>query len=190
MRLHNINLESASKSDSDSNSSKDDSNSIHGFNRSSVLSDIHSVDHDLDNSSISKEEVFFPPIDPEKDFEGCKITIKHNTQEIFEKLIKYNAEFGLGVFYEQVMGNTNVTLSDWRQIEENVHVRDVHFLIKVKDVPFISQTRVHKTQTLKREGDRFTMRGSSTSLDVPYSSYFSIEDTWEFVPNEDHTVLR
>jgi hypothetical protein len=190
MRIYNIVTESAMKSDTDSNSSKDDSVSNLGLNRSVSFSDANSIDQDLDGNNISKEDVYFPPIDPDKVFEGCKITIKEKSSQIFDKLIKDNAEFGFGMFYEQVMCNTNVSLTEWKEIEENVFVRDVNFMIKVKDVPFVSQTRVHKIQKLKKEGDKFTFWGSSSSLDVPYSSYFTIEDIWEFMPYEDNCVLR
>lgn len=190
MRMYNIATDSNIKSDTDSNSSREEITSNLGFNHSVSFSDSNSNDPDLDISKESREDIYFPPIDPEKVFEGCKITIKDTTSIIFDKFFKDNANLGFGVFYQQVMDNTNVSISEWKEIEDNVYVRDVNFLMKVKDVPFVSQTRVHKTQKLKKEGDKFTFWGSSSSLDVPYSSYFSIEDTWEFVPYEDKCVLR
>ena len=191
LRVLNINTGSAMKSDTESDSSKDETTSNLEFNRSVTFCDSNSVDQDADSSAnISKEDVYFPPIDPEKIYEACKITINLSFTEIFEKLLKDNSANGFGVFYEQVVGHTNCSVSEWKQIEENLFVRDVNFLMKMKDVPFVSQSRVHKIQKLKKEGDKLTLMGSSSSLDVPYSSYFTIEDTWEFVPYEDKSVLR
>lgn len=183
-------------SDSESNSSEDHQNdnlnlTNSNFNRSTNLSEYNqSVDNDATCISSSKEEIYFPPLDTEKVFECCKIDIKIPIVEIYEKFLKDGAEFSWDKFYEDVVGNTNVSITEWKEIEPNLWIRDLNFLIKVKDVPFVTQTRVHKAQKLRKEGDKYTISGSSTSLDIPYSSYFHIEDTWEFISNGDRCVLR
>jgi hypothetical protein len=183
-------------SDSDSQSSEDEHNdnlnlTASNFNRSTNLSEFNqSVDNDAIGLSSSKDEIYFPPVDAEKVFECCKIELKMPLGQIYEKFLKDGAEYSWDKFYQEAVGNTNVSITEWKEIEPNISIRDLNFLIKVKDVPFVTQTRVHKAQKLKKDGDKYTLSGSSTSLDIPYSSYFHIEDTWEFVPNGDRCVLR
>jgi hypothetical protein len=167
------------QSDSDSDSSQEEKEiNLNSINRSSISE----ISAPLDQDDV-KEEVYFPAIDPSRIFECCKIELKISTVEVFEKFIKDDSEMSWKKFYEEAMGHTNVSVTEWKEIEPGTFIRDLNFLIKVNDVPFISQTRVHKAQKLKKEeSGKFIFSGSSTSLDVPYSSYFQIEDTWEFIP--------
>lgn len=76
-------------------------------------------------------------------------------------------------------------------LSNRVFVRTINFTIKVKDVPFINQTRVIKTQKLKKEGDKILYSTCTQSLDVPYCTYFTNEDIWEIIPKDnDKCILR
>jgi hypothetical protein len=175
---------------SDSNDSEGEQESIAGFNRSENLSN-YNVSEDTEIENSNKEEVYFPPIDPSKNYEYLKIVVKIPPSQLYEKFLKDNAELSWDKFYDEFIGTTNMTLTEWKEIEPNTFVRNFNFVIKVKDVPFLSQTRVNKAQKLIKEGDKITYTGSSTSLDVPYSSYFHVEDTWEIIPYDgDKSVIR
>lgn len=186
--------------DSESNSSEEEAEvNLNGINRSTNLSELNvSLDSEgLDNPNNSAE-VYFPPIDPDKVYECSKIEVKLSANEFFDKFLSDNAEFSIDKFYIEEMGHVNVNRTEWKELEpgSSTQIRDINFMMKVKDVPFISQTRVHKAQKLKKEalekgGEQFILSGSSSSLDVPYSSYFSIEDTWEIIPyTQDKCVVR
>ena len=58
-------------------------------------------------------------------------------------------------------------------------------------MPFISQTRIVRTQKLKREGEKMILATCSSSLDAPYCTYFVNEDIWEIIPKDsDKCILR
>ena len=193
LRIYNKKLNSNSnKSDSkqsESEQSSEDDDASHGFNRSQFMSETASqADSEIDLSN--KEDVYFPPVDTEKFHEFCKIIIKIKTDEFYEKFWKDGAELS-DAHFQELIGSTNVTITDWKEVESNTYIRDLNLVTKVKDVPFVTQTRVHKANKLVKDGAKYTSSTSSTSLDIPYSSYFHVEETWEIIPYEvDKTVLR
>jgi len=76
-------------------------------------------------------------------------------------------------------------------LPNRVFVRTINFTIKIKDVPFINQTRAIKTQKLKKEGEKILFSTCTQALDAPYCTYFTNEDIWEIIPKEnDKCILR
>ncbi len=62
------------------------------------------------------------------------------------------------------------------------YVRNIEFIIKLKNVPFIKQSRVHKVEKLKREENKIILTSGTRSIDAPYASYFHVEQSWEILP--------
>jgi len=96
---------------------------------------------------------------------------------------------------EEQLPNSNLNeplkLSINDMLPNQIYVRTVRFTIKVKDVPFINQTRIIKTQKLKKEGDKILYSTCTVSLDVPYCTYFTNEDIWEIIPKDnDKCIVR
>jgi hypothetical protein len=222
---------------SDTESSQDDETESNlQNNRSLNLSEMNtSVDMEKQESGL-KEEIYFPPNDPEKSVEGCKVLLRMTTQAFYDKFLKDQAEFSFDNFYQNALGHFNLTVSEWKElnienelnqsIQERPHnssqssinlpsmknesngqpinggnnvgnannntwLREINFLMKLKDTPFVNQTRVIKNQKLKKEGEKFILMSSSTGLDTPYCSYYACEDTWEIMPYDtDKCVLR
>lgn len=226
----NHNRESITQKSENGSSSNDEEEFNLGFNRSENISlSATSVENVMDNN---KEDVFFPPIDADKNIEYAKLQFKMTTQAFYDKILRDGAEFGFDKYFETFCGSTNFTMTEWKELGEvqeelvnssqipnnqssnpniqvssqNVnqlvssqlilkdgvtYVRDVKFVIKIKNVPFVNQTRVHKAQKLKKDGDKFILSCCNITLDTPYCSYYQIEDQWEIVPYDgDKCVVR
>jgi len=88
----------------------------------------------------------------------------------FEKFFSDKAEFSFLDFFT-LQGHSNITFTEWKDIEEvpdpnkiepsqsmdsikanKVRVREANMVVKVKGVPFLSETRVIKVQKCYKEG--------------------------------------
>ena len=78
-------------------------------------------------------------------------------------------------------------VAPWKLDEENnVHTRDIDFMIKVTDIPFGNPvTRVHCVQTYKKTDTLLEVIRISQSLDVPYGTSFKLEEKWTLEPFEN-----
>jgi hypothetical protein len=177
MRSHNLRNESSSESEIDTSSQNN-----------SIL-----TEHTNMTEAEGDGHEYFPQIDPEKIYEIGKYIFKMTPQAFYDKFYKDNAEISLDKFYIESMGHTNVNVNYWSELESDlgVFVREINFVIKLKDVPFVPTSRMIKAQKFIKEGDKISIVSSTTSLDVPYSSYFVVEDRWEIVPFEvDKSIVR
>jgi hypothetical protein len=170
-------IQSESESDSDDNTSH--------CNRSVLSESNHGVELEGEG-----QNEYFPVIDPEKIFEVGKFIFKLAPQAFFDTFFR-ETENSYIKFQQRVLDYFDTTVSEWKELEDqpNVFVRDILGGCKVKDVPFISESKFSKAQKYRKEGDKIIMNSSVTTLNIPYSSYFVVEDTWEIVPYEEDKCL-
>lgn len=116
-------------------------------------------------------------------FESLKVILPVTPQKFFELFFADNAVFGQ---YEFCMtrGDTEYEITNWTENEEmQGFTREVKFRTKING-PSIGPktTRVHRAQVYKWIDGAFELKTSSKALDVPYCSYFLVEDTWKVTP--------
>lgn len=150
-------------------------------------------DAETNNSSVDNDNdtgVYFPPVDSSKVTEVCKEEFKLSTIELFNKYFADKPELDLNIFNDRT-DKFDCTSTEWKEITPNVFVRDLDRVARLKDVPFCKQTRVHTSQKMVKDGDKYTISGSTNSLDAPYASYFTVEDVWEIMPlDSNRCVVR
>lgn len=144
----------------------------------------------VNDTSINKlnNEIDLDNIRPSLISSNTEINNKCNTNiNCCHNLIVNNEKENLIKMSEPA--SVKLSFEDLGQNKE--YLRTLQFVVKLKDVPFINQTRVIKSQKLIREGEKLICSSSSVNLDAPYCSYFSNEDTWEILPRDnDKCVLR
>lgn len=115
--------------------------------------------------------------------ESIKVILPVTPQKFFELFFADNAVFGQ---YEYCMnrGDTEYEITNWAENEEmQGFTREVKFRTKING-PAIGPktTRVHRAQVYKWIDGALEIKISSKALDVPYCSYFLVEDTWKVTP--------
>jgi len=189
--VNEVNEAYLSDSESNNTDNENEYNLSNTINTPKITGSSLDVTSNISFDGEERDEVYFPPVDPEKVFEIFKLEVELSLEQFYDTFLNNNAIYSIDKFYNEVMGHTGVTIAEWKEIQPNEFVRDLDFVVKVKDVPFVSQTRVHKSQKLKKEEGKCTLIGSSNSLDIPYSNYFYVEDTWEVVPlSSNKCVIR
>ena len=113
-------------------------------------------------NEINENQSQINNLNQDKQVNGCTSIIKDNP--IPEQIENNSTIFDPNKF----------TLNDLTP--NKVFIRTIYYTIKIKDVPFISQTRIVRTQKLKREGEKMILATCSSSLDAPYCTYFVNED--------------
>lgn len=84
----------------------------------------------------------------------------------------------------------DLVIPAWRVNEETgLHTREMDFSIKITDIPFGKNvTRVHCVQTYKKTETSLELVRINHSLDIPYSSYFHLEEKWIISSVENSTT--
>lgn len=81
-------------------------------------------------------------------------------------------------------------LSNLNELNNQVYLRFSCCRDKVKGVPFINSTRVHKFQKLVMKGSAIVFSTSTRSIDTPYADYFFVDDIFEIYPYHKKCLVR
>lgn len=74
--------------------------------------------------------------------------------------------------------------------ELQVFLRFSRFRDKVKGIPFVDTTRVHKHQKIIRKGNIIIYSTTTRSMDTPYADYFFVNDIYEVVSYQGKCLVR
>ena len=124
--------------------------------------------------------------------ESLKVVLPFTPQKFFELFFSENPTFGVKD-YCTLRGDTEFEITNWAENEELAGFsREIKFRTKING-PSIGPktTRVHRAQVYKWVDNSLILQTSSKALDVPYSSYFLVEDTWKITPiSAEKSMLR
>lgn len=115
--------------------------------------------------------------------ESLKTILPVTPQKFFELFFAEKAAFSLSDFCLG-RGDTEFDCTSWAENEEvSGFSRELKFRTKING-PSIGPktTRVHRAQIYKWVDGTLIVQTSSKALDVPYCSYFLVEDTWKISP--------
>lgn len=167
---------------------------------------VENKEKEKNSQSDQGEDIQFPPIDESRMYQACKVVINLSPDEFFAKYLGSESETSTVGFYKSLEDHFNVTISNWEKNQKDPNDpnvanepegfnRKLNFSLKLVGVPFVNQSEVTKTQkyTIQSNNNpKYIIKGSSSSVGVPYCTYFSIEDTLELYPymGESKCVLR
>ena len=110
--------------------------------------------------------------------ESLKVILPVTPQKFFELFYSDDAVFGFNAYCTD-RGDTELEITTWAENEElEGFTREIKFRTKING-PSIGPktTRCHKAQKYKWLDNSLIIQASTKALDVPYSSYFLVEDT-------------
>lgn len=109
--------------------------------------------------------------------------------ELFEAIFGDDAKIDYISWYEEI-GYWDIELSKWNQFEENS--KTLKFKLKVKDVPFISETPLVRKYRVEKSENSFKILVESQTIGVPYGDYFFVREEWEAVDYEEQgkSIMR
>ena len=124
--------------------------------------------------------------------ESLKVILPVTPQKFFELFYSDDAVFGFNAYCTD-RGDTELEITTWAENEElEGFTREIKFRTKING-PSIGPktTRCHKAQKYKWLENSLIIQASTKALDVPYSSYFLVEDTWKITPvSAEKSMLR
>ena len=124
--------------------------------------------------------------------ESLKVILPVTPQKFFELFYSDDAVFGFNAYCTD-RGDTELEITTWAENEElEGFTREIKFRTKING-PSIGPktTRCHKAQKYKWLDNSLIIQASTKALDVPYSSYFLVEDTWKITPvSAEKSMLR
>ena len=133
-----------------------------------------------------------PTEDSENYFETLRVMLPITIQTFFDTFIADNAVYGWSA-HCQKRGDTEIETTGWVNNPELKAVsRELKYRVKLTGVG-PSSTRVHRTQIYNMSDSNLTIKMSSKAIDVPYGSYFTVEDEWNISKSgdsEDKIMLK
>jgi hypothetical protein len=140
-----------------------------------------------------KEEVNILPAEEVTDaFETLRAVVPVSTKKFFDLFFSENAEYSI-LDYCKDRGDTEIETTPWAQNEElSAYSRELKYRTKING-PSIGPktTRCHRVQLYSMTDNKLTIKTSTKALDVPYSSYFVVEDEWNITEmSPDKSLLR
>jgi hypothetical protein len=127
-----------------------------------------------------KESVLSLPVDDIGDaVETYKGIIPVSPKRFFDLFLAEEAVFPFNAYCIH-RGDTELEFSPWVENEElGGQTREMKFRTKING-PSIGpkSTRCHRVQNFKFTSNSLIIKTSSKALDVPYSTYFLVEDEW------------
>lgn len=140
-----------------------------------------------------KEGITMLPVDDTGDtYETLKVIIPISPQKFFELFIADGAVFSFED-HCRLRGDTEIETTPWAENEDlGGHSREIKFRTKING-PSIGPktTRCHRAQVYKWEDSTLILKSSNKALDVPYSSYFVVEDEWNISEvGPDKSILK
>ena len=139
---------------------------------------------DENNGEEDKEGFAMLPSEDIGDaIETVKVILPLTPQKFFDLFLSESAVFSLAEYCRD-RGDTELEVTNWAENEElEGFTREIKFRTKING-PSIGPktTRVHRAQKYKWTDGVLSIQTSTKALDVPYSSYFLVEDTWKVTP--------
>eukprot|EP00357_Protocruzia_adherens_P017642 CAMPEP_0115014802 /NCGR_PEP_ID=MMETSP0216-20121206/26323_1 /TAXON_ID=223996 /ORGANISM="Protocruzia adherens, Strain Boccale" /LENGTH=438 /DNA_ID=CAMNT_0002384667 /DNA_START=1 /DNA_END=1317 /DNA_ORIENTATION=- len=139
-----------------------------------------------DSKGDSKEDLNFSGQDDKNFQELFTKVVPMSISSFYDTFVADDAKFSIKAYFE-ACGEEEVELSNWEDSPDlGGFTRTLKLRKSLKGIPFgPDSTRVHKIQTYERSEKRLVLNGCSNSLDVPYGSYFQVEDRWEVLAIPD-----
>jgi len=72
----------------------------------------------VEEDSVSKSEVYFEPVDPDKHWELCKNVVSISANDFLQKIICDDGEYSFEKFYLNVMMHSNFTKTNWSLLDQ------------------------------------------------------------------------
>jgi VAD1 Analog of StAR-related lipid transfer domain/GRAM domain len=124
--------------------------------------------------------------------ESVKVILPVTPQKFFDLFFADEAVFGFPDYSKQ-RGDTELETTPWAENEElEGFTREIKFRTKING-PSIGPktTRCQRALKYKWTDGVLVVQSSTKALDVPYSSYFLVEDTWKITPiSAEKSLLR
>ena len=144
-------------------------------------------------SEEEKDSFAMPPTEDVGDaIETIKVILPITPQKFFDLFIADTAIFPFSEFCND-RGDTELECTSWAENEElGGFTREIKFRTKING-PSIGPktTRCHRAQIYKWTDGALTVQTSTKALDVPYCSYFLVEDSWKIsAVSPEKSLLR
>lgn len=145
------------------------------------------------NNQEAQEDVQFTPIDENVMYQAAKVVINLSPEEFMNKYLGKVRETNTEGLFDYLGDRFDINITEWTKNEKDPnenskidkYTRTQNFSLRLTGVPFVNQSQVSKTQvyTYNPSGSpKYIITGSCSSIGVPYSTYFTIEDTLELYP--------
>ena len=199
--INNGRTTKASKSASKLTTSYEDGADNSKFPEADVVSrykDDDEEDDDDDVDTVSDDDspkdygdvlMMIPSKMPEEQGTSALIELQNcvmdcTVEDFFAALWSNKSRDGLQVKVSEALEQSEVKISDWMKMKQSATesmgcVREMHFVVPVRQTFGPSSTRCHQTQRYKYYSDStLVISTSQVQTDIPYGDYFRVESRW------------